>query len=523
MLFCFGCKHLRNETLAPANSRRKIAFGKEGWLIRFDSGKRKENMMKKRSFRIGICLMAAFICISAFQVSAFAAVETDMIVADNGNGIQPIPKTYVLKDTVFYLGDQYGLMNAPEDLFIGKDGLLYVCDTGNNRVLQFDKNLQVSKVFTNETQKAFSNPQGVFVDEDGAAFVSDTGNQRIVKLSKSGKYVEEFVKPVSDLLSENDTFNPNKLAISPTGYIYAIKHQWIMQLDANNEFRGYITATEVGFDFIDWLKRLFANETQKNNMQKREPASCLSFDMMDNGALYITTVDATGQLKKINSVGNNIYPKTDMFGYQIDVGEATLKNPQFIDVAVSDNEIIFMLESWEGKVHIYDKDGQNLAIFGGLGEAQDEFTTPTAIETDNDGNVYVLDKGSNSVKIFEPTEFISTVYDAIDLYAAGEYDQAMEYWQKISSFDANYHLANKGIAQTYLKQKDWKKAMEYFELSGDKSGYSNAFNGYRQSLMENHFAVIVLIAVVILAVLFVLIKLLLKAIEKIISKYYKFV
>ncbi len=479
--------------------------------------------MKKRYFRMAVCTILALLSVSVCSVQAFAAVEMDTIVADNGNGIQPIPKTYVLKDTVFYLGDEYGLMNEPKDLFIGRDNWLYVCDTGNNRILQFDQNMQVTKVYTNEAQKAFSSPEGLFVDEDGAVFVADTGNQRIVKLSKAGKYVEEFGKPQSDLLAEDDTFNPKRVAISPTGYIYAIKHQWIMQMDANNDFRGYITATEVGFDFIEWIKRLFANETQKKNMQKREPSSCLSFDMMDNGVLYITTVDAAGQLKKINSIGNNIYPKTDMFGYQVDVGESTLKNPQFTDVAVSQDEIIFMLESWEGKIHIYDKDGQNLAIFGGLGEGQDEFTTPVAVETDQNGNVYVLDQGSNSIKIFEPTEFITTVYDAIGLYAEGEYEEAMSYWRRISEFDANYHLANKGIAQTYLKQKEWKKAMEYFELSGDKEGYAKAFTGYRQYLMENHFTLIVLIIVVIIATVIFLLILLMRVIRKIIKKYYKFI
>ena len=58
-------------------------------------------------------------------------------------------------------------------------------------------------------------------------------------------------------------------------------------------------------------------------------------------------------------------------------------------------------------------------------------------------------------------------------------------------------LQNKGIAQTYLKQKNWKKAMEYFELSGDKENYSKAFVGYRQQMLEEHFTIIVIAAVVI--------------------------
>ncbi len=490
-----------------------------------DTGeKQKMSKMKKQYLKAGISAVAVVCCAVMLTLPAIAAtVETDTIVADNGNGVQPIPKTYVLKDTIFYLGDDYGLMSEPQDLFIGKNNRLYVADTGNNRILEFDEHYQVKGVYNNETEKIFSAPQGVFVDEDDAVFVADTGNSRIVKLSKTGKFVEEYKKPVSDLLSSDDAFNPTKVAVSPTGYLYAIKHQWIMQMDANNDFRGYITATEVGFDFIEWVKKLFANETQKKNMQKREPSSCLSFDMNENGVLYITTVDSTGQLKKINTIGNNIYPKKDMFGYQVDIGESELKSPQFSDVAVSADETIFMLEAWEGKVHIYDKEGQNLAIFGGLGEGEDQFAAPVALDVDRDGNIYVLDKTGNCVKVFEPTEFISTVYQAIDLYSAGNYEEAMGYWRKISEFDVNYHLANKGIAQTYLKQKNWKKAMEYFELSGDKENYSKAFVGYRQQMLEEHFTIIVIAAVVIVAIIIVLLKLLLKLIQRIIVKYHKYV
>ena len=109
------------------------------------------------------------------------------------------------------------------------------------------------------------------------------------------------------------------------------------------------------------------------------------------------------------------------------------------------------------------------------------------------------------------------------IFAAGKYEEAMGYWQRISEFDANYHLANRGIAQTYLKQKEWKKAMEYFELSGDKSGYAKAFSGYRQYMMENHFTLIVVIAVAIAAVVVILLVLLMKVIQRIIKKYYKFI
>lgn len=464
------------------------------------------------------------LCILLFalvaQTPAYAWAETDYIMDYNyDNPYQPIPKAYTLINTIFYLGGEYGTMSSPQDLFIDENDTLYVADTGNNRIIKFDENFRVEKVFGSQDDVHLNNPQGVFVDADGGIFVADTGNNRILKLSKSGRYVEEFERPESDVLPKDFVMVPRRVAVSPTGYLYAIRYQWIMQMDAYNNFRGYINTTEVAFNLGYYIRRALSNEKQKQSLQKLEPASCLSFDVAKDGTLYVTTVDSSAQLKKISSINKNVYPKKDMFGYVVNV-DGEPKMPYFIDLAVTDDEIVFMLESWAGEIHVYDSEGNNLAIFGGLGDSVDEFTTPVAVDTDSKGNVYVLDSASNSVKVFAPTRFMQLVMEAVKLYSAGDYVKAVEYWDQVSRINANYALANKGFAKAYYKQKQWDKSMYYYKLCGDKKGYSTAFAKYRLKILHDHFLLVVICAAAVVAVLILIIRYVMRLISRIIRRYY---
>ncbi len=483
-----------------------------------------------------IAAIPLFLLAFLHPAACFGWAETDYIVDTNyDHPRQTIPKSYSHTATIFYLGEGIGTMSSPQDLFIDGNDTLYVADSGNDRILRFDKDLKVDRVFSGtEIAEAsgtgdpvlpgpagysLRDPEGLFVDGDGGIFVADTGNGRIVKLSKTGKYVEEFGKPDSELLTDDFQFVPRRVGVSTTGYLYAIRYQWIMQMDAYNQFRGYINATEVGFNLGYLVRKAFSTEKQRYSMQKPEPASCLSFDIAKDGTLYVTTVDQTAQLKKISSINRNIYPKKDMFGHMINIdGEEKL--PYFIDLAVTDDDNVMLLESWAGEIHIYDQEGNNLAIFGGLGDSSDEFTAPVAVDTDSRGNIYVLDSASASVKIFAPTQFMQLVYQAVRLYTAGDYVDAVAYWSQVGAINSNYALANKGFAKAYYKQGQWQSAMEYYRLCGDKTGYSAAFDKYRLQFLREHFAPVTAAAIALIVGILLAVRYLLIRINRIIRRYY---
>ena len=469
------------------------------------------------NWKRALCLAAALLVLLPLA-SGLAADHDKVINNQYGGDWQPIPKSYVLKTSVSYLNADLGALKQPNDLDIGPNGHIYIADTGNNRIVELDEKFQPVAAYKNEEQKKFRSPQGVFVDEYGAIFVADTDNSRVVKMSSSGKFVEEFKKPTSAILGDNFNFTPRKVAVSSTGYLYAIRLQWLMQIDAQGKFCGYIGTNQVGFDLWYRIRQLLSNERQRIALQKREPSSIRSFDIVDSGALYVTTAETTAQLKKINSVGKNIYPFTGKFGYTI-WNDQLAQNPIFSDVAVNDDEIVCMLEEHAGELHIYDPDGNNLTIFGGLGEGSGRMSSPVAVEIDNDGCVYVVDQKRNALMVFEPTYMMQQVLQAVKLYADGRYTQAAEYWQTILDIDSNFTLANAGLAKAYFKQGEYGLAMKYYRFSEDKLGYSQAFSRYKTEIIRNHFPIVVLCCLAVIVVLILIVKFILWYTRTILRRY----
>lgn len=192
-----------------------------------------------------------------------SAADTDYIIDSKGDQLAT-PLAYQVSGVVRYLGAEGGTLKDPQDIFIDGEDNIYIADSGNNRIVKLDKNLQFVAAYTDEGR--LNNPQGVFVDDYGHLFIADTGNQRIVHTDASGAYIEEFVRPETDMIDESSDFAVRKIFLSDQGYLYMIKGQQFMMIDAYNEFKGYVGANEVGFDLMRTLIRLFASEEMKRRI-----------------------------------------------------------------------------------------------------------------------------------------------------------------------------------------------------------------------------------------------------------------
>ncbi len=422
--------------------------------------------------------------------------EYDYILED-GNRV-PIPLTYIVRDVITLAGES-GEFMLPEDIFIDKNDFLYVADTGNNRIVKLDKSGELLNSYTGPEERPFKSPKGVFVDDDGHIFVADTGNQRIAHLSSDGKYIEEFVRPVSELLDTHFTFEPSKIYVSPTGYIYTMKGQQLLMIDAQNGFRGFIGAVEVGYDFNSVLIRMLASKDQKDRIARRIPPPYINFKAGHDGMIYAVTLDYSGgQIKKLNSVGNNIYEKQSFGEQKDDKGQHI--QPVFSAITVDQYGIITVVEERTGKIYQYDQEGNLLTVFGGKGTRKGLFQKPSAIDTDGDGNIYVLDMNLNNIQVFEPTRFVSLVHSAVHLYSEGKYEEALHDWQQVLSIDENYQHANRGMAKALMKAEEWEKALKEYKKADDRTGYSDAFSEHRHQLFRKYFG-LVLLAFIISALL----------------------
>jgi sugar lactone lactonase YvrE len=482
-------------------------------------------------FNRAVSFFMIILIVFSLGINITQAASRDYII-DDGRRI-PIPETYILKDIIYNVknhGDEIKYYEAPTDLFINEQGYLFVADTGNNRIVKLNKKGELIAVFKEADGKPFNSPKGVFADAQGNLYIADTGNQRIVHLSSTGKFIEEFVKPKSELLGENFMFNPTKLCLSPTGYIYVLKDENILVLDAYNNFRGYMGQSEIGYSFLDTVIRRFASDEQKKVARKRTAASFINMHIDEKGMIYAVTMDRnTGEIKKLNSVGKNIYrsyttlqqgfkmpnlnfltemkleSKSFVFGERHDEdGKPML--PLFKDITVDKNGIVNVLEGRNGKVYQYDLEGNLLTVFGGKGNQKGTFSTAESIEVDEDGCIYVLDRVLGNIQIFAPTGFIINVHNAVNLYADGEYDKAHAVWLKVLETHENYSLAHLGLAKSLFKQKRWKEAMKEYKIVNDRDGYSKAFLKYRYELFRSKFPIVLMIFLLIIIVLILFFK-----------------
>ena len=466
--------------------------------------------MLQKLIKCAICMLLCSVFLTG-QAVAFDASQADYTL-NSDNSKAHIPLCYVTERVMDRFGE-YGALKEAEDLFYDQSGNLFIADTGNNRVLKCNLNGEVLWSYTGEGDRALSSPRGVFADENGIIYVADTANNRIACLSEKEGYIKSFVKPDSELLSDDLTFDVTKVAAGQTGYIYALKGKQFISMDENNEFKGFIGINNVKFSLTNLLIRILASDEQKKRITKPEPEPYANFTLGSDGMMYAVALDKSGQIKKLNAVGTNLFPDGS-YGenYIGETGDVLF--PSFSDISVSSAGIVTVSEENSCRIYQYDAEGRLLCVFGGKGKKEGRFMLPSSITEDSEGRLYVLDKLANNIQVMKRTPFIQSVHQALECYYNGDYDKAGDFWKETLTFNQSYELAHKNIAKTQYKSKDYRAAMDSYEKVNEAAGYSEAYDIYRHKIFREHFTLVVTVTVFLAAALIALIVFLKKAADR---------
>ncbi|MDE6424685.1 MAG: hypothetical protein K2K89_00885, partial [Ruminococcus sp.] len=202
-----------------------------------------------------------FLCVMifVFPLNVCAAYNYDYM----GNAI-PSQAGYNVEN-VLYFG-----MNEPQDIFFSGENF-YIADTGNNRILVLDYNLEnIIKIydkfiFPDSTETQLNNPKGVYVSGE-KIYIADTGNNRVIISDFNSKIITEIEKPVSEIYDQNKTFIPEKILVDKAGNIYIISGNittGCMMFSSNGDFIGFFgvnrserTAENIRNYFISGKKKL---------------------------------------------------------------------------------------------------------------------------------------------------------------------------------------------------------------------------------------------------------------------------
>lgn len=429
----------------------------------------------------------------------------------------PAPPTYEAVQSVSAPDGMAGSWKEPQDLTVSASGLVYVLDSGNNRITVLDSNLaylrEIAILKTADgAESPLNNPQGVFVDAEENIYIADTGNTRVVKIDGEGRILAEFLRPESENYT-SESFVPKKVLADPSGMVYVLSEsvfQGALLYDQAGQFQGFFGSADVQITaqlLLDRVWKQLFNLEQRQKLANYVPVEFSNFDVDAEGIVYTCsfyTTNNVAQLRRLNYLGNNLFEENVNFGEESVVSYRTsTQSTSFVDVSVDESGFLYALDITRGRIYVFDMDGERLMTFGTLSEQTGGFRKAAAVETLGD-QVLVLDALKNSITVFRPSAYGEAIREAVELYRSGEYTAAMEPWQEVLRMNANNELAYRGMGLALMQQKDYQNAARCFRLGYDRENESRAFQMIRsENLRANIVWIIPLVLLLLAGLLFI--------------------
>lgn len=486
-----------------------------------------------KNFKKYICLILSVITLLssflALSVSAATPYKNYfMSTVDNYSKNLPTPEAYEIHSVIENFaakGEDEITLKSPEDVFIGPDGRVYIADTGNNRILVLEwdekkENLSYCFQITGyeEDGSKLNAPTCVFVDTDGTILVCDYGNKRLVEFTQYGNFRFAYPTPESDILASDFNYQPQRVVKDGKGYIYVCSvgdSNGILQLSADGEFKSYYGTNKVALTIWESIARLLWSREDRKGSVVTLPYTFNNIYLYD-GYVYATTTGYTkAQMRKINPAGSDVlYTDKDFSDQGLLTYAQDLQN--FIDVTVDKDLNAYILDSTYGRIYEYDEWGRNLFVFGSVGTGRGQISIPKSLECDDNGNIYVLNGGNNTLNIYCQTDFAQLVHAANKNYSNGIYqavdnpddttgeDNAFAQWTKVKDEDNFYVLALQSIGQILWRKEAYNESYDYFEKAEDYTWASKAYKEIRANFLSKYFSVILTGFIVVLVALVIL-------------------
>ena len=289
-------------------------------------------------------------------------------------------------------GSASGQLNAPRGIAVAPDDSLYVADSRNNRIQQFDPNGNVLETFGQKSSGCpyatippadipigtFCEPWAVAVSPDGQwIYVADTWNHRIQKLSADGTPVKAWGTPNYDPSSKEPfgLWGPRSIIVDAQGHVIVADtgNKRILVYDADGNFISQLGegGTAVGqFDepigmTIDTRGNLFVADTWNQRIQ-----------------VFAPTTDLTSYVSSV---------QWDVAGWN----SQSLDNKPYL--AADQHDHIFATDPDSFRVLEFTTSGNFVHTWGEYGLSSTNFGMPSGISVDSQGRIWVSDMANNRI------------------------------------------------------------------------------------------------------------------------------
>lgn len=405
-----------------------------------------------------------------------------------------------------------GTLSAPEDLFIYKNQI-YIADTAfseeeatsesRGRIVIYDMDTREIKTIGEEL---LINPKGIFVNEE-AIFVADKGAEAVLKLSHTGELLMKLSRPDSYLFSEQSQYLPTGVAVSSQGIIFVCgegAYEGLMQFDKNGVFQGYFAANATKMTFADRVKELIFNEQQMEQLLNRIPYPIYNMDISDRDLIYSITQLEGNSIYSIATQTENALKYHNMAGTDILSKDLIQGEHNFADVAAYRDGFSFAVTN-TGIIYEYDENGNVIFSFGGLAttERSGHFTNAAAIDVDEAGNLYILDREGRYFQKFFPTEFANATHEALYKLKQGSYAESEDTWLELLSLNGMSYVAHQGYGKVLYQQMKFKEAAAEFKIIKDKQSYSECMWEIRNNWFQTNMPYFLILCILLFVLGFI--------------------
>jgi len=142
-------------------------------------------------------------------------------------------------------GNNAGQFNVPYSIEVDPFDNIYVVDRGNDRIQKFDENGKFVKQWDrpeniNGTDQEFASPEDIIINQKtGVIYITDTGNERVLKLDRNFSYILQWGSDDGQTSSERGKFDhPHGIDVDSKGDVYVneLENPRIQKFDENGKF-----------------------------------------------------------------------------------------------------------------------------------------------------------------------------------------------------------------------------------------------------------------------------------------------
>ena len=297
-------------------------------------------------------------------------------------------------------GNQFGI---PSGVAVDSSGNAYVADRGTHRVYVFNHTWQ----YVRDVGDSYDQPNGIAVDSSGSAYVADSNNNRVRVYDAAGQRVDDIYNSFS---------YPFAVDVDPAGNVFVAdaNNNRVQVFDSARQHVAHLTrsfsvVTGVGVDPA--TGDVYASGRNNHRVTLFDAARAFKFDVADpdNGRTLTVGLPA-GRVQDLEGSAN---AESDAASIRAERGPTPSVSTGHGDATGA--ETVGFLLRFDEAVNASTLDASDIAVSSGTVQnlrfapargaeiGAGLLDDPSGVAVDAEGGIYVADRGSGLVRIFNRT------------------------------------------------------------------------------------------------------------------------